>query len=489
MSLADLLVRFTDRKTFARGIHPPDRKGGSAESPIEVLPTPGEVVIPLHQHTGAPCEPVVKPRAALSVGDLIGQSKALVSAPVHASIAGTAGPITAVTLPNGRRSLAIPIKGGSGAKGSEPSPPPPLPGGEGRAPAPPASAAPLEGRALFDDLFGGEWAIDKAVNGAGTPGPERIIELIRSAGLVGQGGAAFPTHVKLMRNPSKPVSAVLLNGCECEPYLTSDYRLMLEAAAAVVAGLRLTIVACGASRGVIAIEDNKPAAIESMRAAVRGIDHVEVVVCQTKYPMGGERQLVVAAFGKEVPTGGLPLDVGVVVVNVGTAAAIARAVLRGRPLTHRVVSVGGAGIAHPKNLLAPVGTPMQALIDFCGGLTADACRVVAGGPMMGFTVSDTTVPVTKGTSGITVLSESDVDRAEQTVCVRCGRCVDACPLHLAPTKIAHAAKFGDIELARRFDLMACCECGCCAYVCPARVPLAQLIRAGKAEVMRRSRKK
>ncbi|MCG3179452.1 MAG: Electron transport complex subunit RnfC [Phycisphaerae bacterium] len=468
MSLADLLVRFSDRKTFARGIHPPGNKALSAGGAIEVLPTPANVVIPLHQHTGTPCEAAVKPRAALNIGDVVGRSKAAVSADVHASIAGSASAVTAVTLPNGRRSLAVPIK--AGAPKAEP----------GAEPAP----APLEGRALFDDLFGGDWSLP-----ATPPEPAAILEAIKSAGLVGQGGAAFPTHIKLTPNPAKPVSAVLLNGCECEPFLTADHRLMIEAPEPIAAGLRLAMRACGASRGVIAIEDNKPDAVDAMRRAAAACPDIDVAVCQTKYPMGGERQLIVAVLGKEVPTGGLPLDVGVVVVNVATSAAIARAVLRGRPLTHRVVTVTGRGIVRPANVLAPIGVAISELLKHCGGLTTDARRVVAGGPMMGFTLADVEAPVTKGTSGITVLTAAEVESAEQTTCVRCGRCVDACPLHLVPTKIAQASKFGDWELARRYDIMACCECGCCAYVCPARVPLAQHIRAGKARIMRDARRK
>ncbi len=468
MSLPDLLVRFTSKRTFTRGgIHPPERKQLSAGRPIDVLPEPADVLIPLHQHTGAPCEAAVKPRTYVSIGDVIGTSPAAVSAAVHASVAGTTGMPGAVTLPNGRRAMGVPIKVG----------PPKLKDGED---APPPSPT---GRGLFDALYGGDWTADPADHD-----PNSIIDAIRSAGLVGQGGAAFPTHIKLAPNPAKPVSTVLLNGCECEPYLTADHRLMLEAPEPIVAGLRLAMRACGAGRGVIAIEDNKGEAIARMSAATEGLADIEVAVCQTKYPMGGERQLIPAVFGKTVPTGGLPLDVGLVVINVGTAAAIAAAILRGMPLTHRVVSVTGAGIHRPANVLAPIGVSIQTLLDHCGGLRPDARRVVAGGPMMGFTLTDTAAPVTKGTSGITVLSEAELDAMAETVCVRCGKCVDACPLNLVPTKIAHAAKFGDLELAQRWDMMACCECGCCAYVCPARIPLAQHIRAGKGELMRKARK-
>ena len=438
--------------TFPRGVHPDGRKALSAAQPIEVLPTPAEVRIPLLQHIGAPCASAVKPKQEVALGEVVGTASAFVSAPVHASIAGTCQLPSVATLPNGRHVSAIPIK---------------------------AADEQLAGDALREDVLGGDWPTDEA----GRREPEAIVQAVRDAGLVGLGGAAFPTAVKLTPNPKKPVDTLLVNGCECEPYLTADHRVMLEAPSAVVAGALLAARACGASRSILVIEDNKPDALEALRAAADGTP-LEVRSLKTKYPMGGERQTVYATLKREVPTGGLPLDVGVVVQNVGTCAAIARAVLRGKPLTHRVLSVTGAGIARPKNLLVPIGVAYGALIEFCGGLTADAARVVAGGPMMGFTLGDWDTPVTKGTSGVTVLTREDVRRAEETACVRCGRCVDVCPLHLVPTKMALAARHEDWEQARRYHLTACCECGCCAYVCPASLPLVQLMRVGKAMMPR-----
>jgi len=296
--------------------------------------------------------------------------------------------------------------------------------------------------------------------------------------LVGLGGAAFPTHVKLTRNAQKPIETLLINGCECEPYLTADYALMVRAAGAVVTGSLLGQRATGASEVVVCIEDNKPKAMEAIGRAAKGTG-VRVQALKTKYPQGGERQLTVAVLGKEVPTGGLPLDIGAVVLNVGTAAALARAVVRGRPLTHRVVTVSGRGIREPRNVLAPIGASYRELVEFCGGMTEDAARVVAGGPMMGFTIGSLDVPVTKGTSGLTVLTREEVRRSEETACLRCGRCVDVCPLNLVATKIALAAKTENVEVAERYHISACVECGCCAYVCPASIPLVQLIRLGK----------
>ena len=271
---------------------------------------------------------------------------------------------------------------------------------------------------------------------------------------------------------------MLLNGCECEPYLTADYRVMIEASAAVLAGGLLAKQATGASELIVCVEDNKPKAVEALRAAA-GQTPLEIRLLKTKYPQGGERQLIVAALGKEVPTGGLPLDVGVVVINVGTAVALARAVLRGGPLTHRVMTVSGAGIRQPKNLLVPIGTSYRDVIDYCGGLRDDTARLVAGGPMMGFTLGNLDVPVTKGTSGITVLTFDDVRRTVETPCVRCGRCVDVCPMRLVPTRLAMAARAGQADLARRYHVASCVECGCCAYVCPASLPLVQLIRLAR----------
>ncbi len=441
----------TGRGTFGRGIHPPDRKHLAERAAIEVLPTPPEVRIALLQHLGAPCEPILKPRTEVALGDLVGEAKGFVSAPVHASIAGTTGRNSVATLPNGRHVPVVPIKA--------------------------AEQQPLSGQTLFDDILGGEWPTD----GLDRHEPQQIADAVREAGIVGLGGAAFPTHVKLTRNPEKPIQTLLINGCECEPYLTSDYALMMEAPAPIITGVLLAQRATGASDVIICLENNKLDAAERLQQAAAGTA-VQVRLLHTKYPQGGEKQLTVAVLGKEVPTGRLPLDVGAVVLNVSTTAAIARAVVRGKPLTHRIVTVSGEGIAQPKNLLVPIGASYRTLVDSCGGLTAGAVKLVAGGPMMGFTMGSLDVPVTKGASGLTALTAEEVRKVEETTCVRCGRCVDVCPMNLVPTKIAMAGKANDMDLAQRYHITACMECGCCAYVCPAGIPLVQLIRLGKVRL-------
>ncbi len=438
-------------RTFPRGVHPPEEKHWSRDRKIEVLRAPPLVQIALHQHTGAPCTAVVQPRQTVAAGDIVGNSDALISAPVHTPVAGTVQRETVATLPNGRHVRVVPVQSAP----DQPSP-----------------------EALWNDLFGGEWPTDSI----SAMDPSEIVRAVRAAGIVGQGGAAFPTHVKLARNPKKPVDTILVNGCECEPYLTADERLMIEAPRPIVVGALIAARAAGASRVVVAVERNKPEALAAIRSVAdsRG---VEVLALETKYPMGGEKQTVRAALGRTIPTGGLPLDVGVVVINVSTAAAIARAVLRGRPLTHRVVSVTGPGIAEPKNLLVPIGAMYADLIAACGGLKPEAARVIAGGPMMGFSLGSFQSPVTKGTSGIVVLAGESA-RPPETPCVRCGRCVDVCPLNLVPTRLALAARHKDWPMAQRFHITACMECGCCAYVCPASIPLVQLIRTGKVQMQK-----
>ena len=434
--------------TFAHGVHPPQCKELSADAPIEIVPAPERVILPLQQHIGGPCTPLVKPRQTVVFGEMIGKGEAFVSAALHAPVAGVVQKMAMATLANGRHMQAIVIK----TEGEQ-----------------------LSGQDLWDTLYGGHWP-QKSYQ---TMAPEKISAAIHDAGIVGLGGAAFPTHVKITPSDQKPIHALIVNGCECEPYLTTDYRLMVEAPEAIVSGALLAARAVGAKKAYIGIENNKLEAVASLRRAAAGAG-IKIAVLKTKYPQGSEKHLIKAVLNREVPLGGLPSDIGVAMTNVATVTSVARGIMRNIPLTHRIVSVTGGGIVEPKNLLVPIGIPMGRLIEQCGGLKKTAARIVAGGPMMGFAFTNPGIPVTKGTSGITVLNHEEIQEVAQSACVRCGRCVDVCPMNLVPTKVAMAARFKDLNLARKYNIMACFECGSCAYICPAGLPLVQNIRTGKA---------
>ena len=434
--------------TFSHGVHPPQRKAFSADTPIEIVPTPPRLILPLLQHIGLPCTPLVTKKQSVSFGERIGRGQAYVSSSLHSPVNGVVQGFEKTTLANGRHMDAIVIK----SQGEQ-----------------------VTGQALWDKLYGGPWP-QKSYQSLD---PEDINAAVHDAGIVGLGGAAFPTHVKIMPSDQKPIDTLIVNGCECEPYLTTDYRLMVEAPEAIVAGALLAARAVGAEQAYIGIENNKLEAVASLRHAAVGAG-LKLAVLKTKYPQGSEKHLIKAVLDREVPLGGLPADIGVAMANVATVTSVARAVMRNIPLTHRVVSVSGGGIVEPKNLLVPIGIPMGDLIDYCGGLRKTAARIISGGPMMGFAFTNPDTPITKGASGITVLTHEEIRKAETSVCVRCGRCVDACPMHLVPTKIAMASRFKDLNLALRYNISACFECGSCVFACPAGLPLVQNIRTGKA---------
>ena len=442
--------------TFRRGVHPPERKHFSADAPIEVMPAPAEVRIPLQQHIGAPCKPLVKPKQEVAYGDVIGDSDALISARLHSPIAGVVQKMAVTTLPNGRHMEAIHIK---------------------------AAGRQFTVEELRREFMGGRWS--KEVVGFD---PDDVTRAINEAGIVGLGGAAFPTHIKISPFLKKKLDTLIVNGCECEPYLTADDRVMRDIPDIVISGALLSRLALGTDNIIIGIEENKPEAIAAIRKAAIGTN-IKIAVLKTKYPQGSEKHLIQAVVGRTVPLGGLPADVKVVVSNVTTMAAVARAVIRGVPLTHRVVCVTGAGIRQPKNLLAPFGISYRELIECCGGLTPDAARVLSGGPMMGFAFTDLDMPLTKGTGGVTVLTRDDIQKAKETACLRCGRCVDVCPMNLVPARLGLAARHRDLAMAERYKIRACMECGCCAYACPAGIPLVQLIRVGKAVIMAENARK
>lgn len=437
--------------TFKRGIHPPERKHFSGSSRIKIIPCPEKVLIPLQQNIGSPCMPTVQWKQEVNFGERIAVGEGFISASIHSPIAGKIQKETMATLPNGRHVKALPIK---------------------------ASGDQIDGETLWNDLFGGTWP--KKFNGEYSP--EKISEKIKEAGIVGLGGAAFPTHVKILYNPDKQIDTLLVNGCECEPYLTTDYRLMIDAPEPIITGTLLAKIATRAETAIVCIEDNKPEAVESMKNAAKGTG-IKVAVLKTKYPQGSERHMIKAVLNRIVPLGYLPSDVSTAVSNVATIISVAQAVIRNKPLTHRIVCVTGGGINNPSNILAPIGISYRELIDYAGGMKNNTARIVSGGPMMGFAFSDLDMPITKGTSGVTLLTDEEIKRGKETACLRCGRCVDVCPMCLVPARLALAARHRNVEMAEKYNIMGCLETGCCAYICPANIPLVQMIRLGKAMVM------
>jgi len=443
-----LLDKIT-RHRISGGVHPPDHKELTAERPIRKVPAPGTVILPLSQHLGAPCRPVVGKGDRVYVGTLIADSDAYVSAPIHSSVSGTVVRVAPHPHPAGGEVESIFIEND---------------GTEARDPG----LKPLS----WEDME-----------------PAEIVRAIRSAGIVGLGGAAFPTHVKLSPPTDYPIDTVIINGAECEPFLTSDYRVMVERAEEVVTGLMIIMKAVGARRGIIAIEANKPLAIGRVSEVAHAYD-LEVFTLPTRYPQGAEKVLINRVLGRQVPSGGLPMHVGVVVNNASTAQAIAYYFRTGLPLVRRVVTVTGSIVAKPSNILVPLGTTFGEAIKACGGLTGQASKVVMGGPMMGVAQYTLEVPVVKATSGILVFSSEEVDYEipRAPVCIRCGRCLSVCPMRLVPTQLAKAAYVGDLEELERLDVVDCMECGSCAYTCPTKNQLVQLIRLGKAELAADGRK-
>lgn len=435
-------------RTFHGGVHPPEGKIATEHKPVEDLPLPPLVVIPLQQHTGAPCTASVAVGDLVRAGQTIGDSTSAVSAPVHASISG--------------KVVAI-----------EPRPHPALP-----RPVPAVAierdGEPAEGPAQTPDA---DWQ---------SMSQAEIVTKIRSAGIVGLGGAAFPTHVKLSPPKGKTIDTLILNGVECEPYLTSDHRLMLERPLEIIEGIRILRKILGVSRVLFGIERNKPDAIELMTARCRESgEPIEVVPLTVKYPQGAEKQLIKALLGREVPSGGLPFEVGAVVQNVGTAAAIADAVVRSQPLISRVVTVTGDGIKEPRNLRVPIGTLFSYLIELCGGFAVDGpVKLIMGGPMMGLAQYTADVPVVKGTSGIMVLRHDSRD-SRPSACVRCGRCVEICPMGLVPHRIAEYADLDKFAMAEQYGVKDCMECGGCVYACGSRRPLVHLIKYAKLNLARK----
>lgn len=409
------------------------------------MKAPPVVVIPLQQHIGAPCEPLagIEIGARVKMGRKLADCSGYVSAPVHASVSGVIKAIGPYNHPLGRPVQAITIESD------------------------------------------GEDAWDEQVVPAGdleNLSADDIRKLVREAGIVGLGGATFPAHVKLSPPPEKKIDTVVINGAECEPYLTADHRLMLEKPDEIIFGLQAMLKALSAREGIIGIEDNKSDALQVIEQAAAGAGNIRVVKLHTKYPQGAEKMLIQVTTGRKVPAGGLPLDVGIVNHNVGTAIAITDAIREGKPLIERVVTVTGAGIIRPANLLVRIGALVSDVIEACGGLHEGTRKLIIGGPMMGLAQPHADLPVIKGTSGILALTDEDVYLAESAPCIRCAKCVDACPLTLMPTMIALAAEYNLFGQAKKLHALDCFECGCCSYVCPSKIPLTQWIRIAKAEI-------
>lgn len=432
-------------KTFSGGIHPPQSKN-TKDKPIETAKLPRKVVIPLQQHAGCQAEPVVSVGDEVKTGQKIGEGKAFISANIHSSITGKVESIKKGISPIARDGWCITIEGDGTDEWIS---------GVGAVREPPLLSA------------------------------EEIRQKIKDAGVVGLGGAGFPTHVKLCPPKNIKIEAVIINGAECEPYLTCDNRLMIERANEIIEGLEIIKKAVGAGKGYIAVEDNKPEAIEKIKSAVKGNN--EVVVLKTKYPQGAEKQLIKVVLGREVPSCKLPLDVGVVVDNVGTAIAVRNAVLENKPLVERVITVCGNGIHTGKNLFVRIGTSFKDIIEECGGFKKDIWKVIMGGPMMGLSQFSLDIPVIKGTSGILAMTLDERPELRERNCIRCGRCVGVCPMNLMPNMLGLFTSRFMLEDGFKYNPEDCIECGSCAYVCPAKIPLVQLIRFIKCKKLEHMR--
>ena len=431
--------------SFKGGIHPLQRihhgKRLTEACPIERCSVPDELVIPLTQHIGAPSAPIVEVGDIVDMGQRIADERGYVSVPCFSSVSGKVKAIGMRPHISGQKSMAIVIENDHEDR-LHPD---------------------IKSQGKLEDLS-----------------PQQIVEIIRNAGLVGMGGAAFPTHVKLSPPAEKKIDTVIVNGAECEPYLTADHRIMLEYPDEVVRGLKAVVKVLGAKNAWIGIENNKPDAFAAMQQAVNGTD-IKIATLKVKYPQGAEKQLINAITGREVPSGGLPMDVGVVVVNAGTAYQIYQAIEKGMPLFERVVTVTGS-VGQPSNLLVRIGTPVSYVITHAGGLAGKVEKVIAGGPMMGIAMHDIDAPVMKGTSGILVLDEKMARPMEESACIRCSKCVYVCPIGLQPYLIDAYAENDRFDDAEEAGAMDCIECGCCAYTCPANRHLVQGMRLAKCEI-------
>jgi len=438
----------TKTVTFRGGVHPPDNKKHSRVLKIEDFPIPERVYLPLSQHIGAPSTPIVAPDDFVTTGQRIADPGGVVSVPLHSSVSGTVEAITPFLHPSGTMVDTIIIK----SDGNDTMHPE------------------IRGHADIAELS-----------------PEYIVEIVRDAGIVGMGGAAFPTHIKLSPPPMVDVEYCIINGAECEPFLTSDHRVMLETPEDVVYGCRAILKALGARHGFIAIEENKHDAIETFEAYLRHQSDISVVPMKTKYPQGAEKQLIKSVLGCEVPPGKLPMDMGVVVHNIDTSCAVARAIYNGTPLISRIVTVGGGAMNYFKNYRVRIGTLIKDIIEYAGGFDITPEKLIIGGPMMGIAQHSQAVPIIKGTGAVLALSKKDISTTRGTSCIRCGRCVSACPVRLQPLKLMAASRQNDLARCEKLNISDCMECGSCSYICPAKEHPVGHIRVAKMRISAQSR--
>ncbi|HIX74542.1 MAG TPA: electron transport complex subunit RsxC [Candidatus Parabacteroides intestinipullorum] len=427
------------------GIHPPENKL-SAGKKIETLALPKQVIIPLGQHIGAPAQALVKKGDLVKVGTLLAKAGGFVSANIHSSVSGKVNKIDNVLDASGYKKPAI-----------------------------------------YIDVEGDEWeeSIDRSEDLVKecSLSPKEIIDKIAQAGIVGLGGATFPTHVKLMPPPGSKPEIVIINAVECEPYLTSDHSLMMEKGEQILVGVSILMKAVNVNKAVIGVENNKSDAIAHLSKLAAGYKGIEVMPLKVRYPQGGEKQLIDAVIKRQVKSGALPISTGAIVQNVGTAYAIYEAVQKNKPLFERVVTVTGKAVAKPSNLLVRIGTPIANLIEAAGGLPENTGKIIGGGPMMGKALISADVPVTKGSSGVLLLTREESVRKPMGNCIRCAKCVNACPMGLVPSLLMNATEFKNWELAEKNHITDCIECGSCSYTCPANRPLLDNIRFGKGKVM------
>ncbi|MDD6275649.1 MAG: electron transport complex subunit RsxC [Clostridia bacterium] len=414
----------------------------TAECEVKRMPTPKQVIISMQQHIGAPCVPTVKVGDHVCVGQVIGDSDKYVSAPIHASISGTVTAIGNIKMPNGN--LA-------------------------------------EGVTIESD---GEMRLYEGITPPVVENRDDFIKAIRDSGLVGLGGAGFPTHVKLNVPADKKIDTLIVNAAECEPYITVDYRECIENSWDIYSGIRDIMEFLNIDNVIIAMEDNKPKAFEILEQIIQGDSNAEgkikIMQLESRYPQGAEKVMVLSATGRKVPPGKLPADVGCIVINVASVAFIARYLKTGKPFVSRSLTVDGMAIANPQNLRVPVGTNIADIIEYCGGFKCDPVKIIAGGPMMGVSITDINHPLAKGNNALLVLSEKDAKVFKETDCIRCGKCASVCPMSLVPTKIVRDVKAKDADSLNKDGVMVCMECGSCAYTCPAKKPLVQYMRLGKS---------